>query len=64
MLASRLCPDKEQEPALKAQKSLLMGPLVQAKKEKGAFTIISMFQQYVPNNDLNLNLDSNNKWIA
>jgi len=57
MLASRLHPDKEQDPALKAQKSLLMGELVQAKKDKDAFTIISMFQQYVPNNDLNLDDD-------
>lgn len=57
MLASRLHPDKEQDPALKAQKSLLMGQLVQAKKDKDAFTIISMFQQYVPNNDLNLDDD-------
>ncbi|PKH04092.1 hypothetical protein CXF72_02775 [Psychromonas sp. MB-3u-54] len=57
MLASRLHPDKEQDLLLKAHKSELMGQLVQAKKDKDAFTIISMFQQYVPNNDLNLNDD-------
>jgi hypothetical protein len=57
MLATRLHPDKEQDPVLKAQKSQLMGQLVQAKKDKDAFTIICMFQQYVPNNELNLDDD-------
>ncbi|ABM04355.1 conserved hypothetical DnaJ domain protein [Psychromonas ingrahamii 37] len=57
MLASRLHPDKEQDPLLKAQKSELMGQLVQAKKDQDAFTIITMFQEYVPNNDLNLDDD-------
>ena len=59
MLASRLHPDKELDPALKEQKSELMAQLAQAKKEKDAFTIISMFQQYVPDNDLNLDDDLN-----
>jgi len=59
MLASRLHPDKELNPARKAEKSALMTQLVQAKQDKDAFTIISMFQQYVPDNDLNLDDDLN-----
>ncbi|HEY5714904.1 MAG TPA: hypothetical protein VIS54_00670, partial [Psychromonas sp.] len=59
ILASRLHPDKELDPALKAQKSELMAQLAQAKKEKDAFTIITLFQQYVPDNDLNLDDDLN-----
>ena len=64
MLASRLHPDKETDPALKAQKSELMAQLAQAKKDKDAFTIISMFQQYVPDNDLNLDDDVNAELLA
>ena len=59
ILAARLHPDKERDPALQAQKSELMAQLAQAKKDKDAFTIISMFQQYVPDNDLNLDDDLN-----
>lgn len=55
-LANRLHPDKEKNQALKAHKSELMSQLAQAKKNKDAFTIISMYQQYIPDN--NLELDS------
>jgi len=63
ILAGRLHPDKEQDPVLKAQKSVLMAQLAQAKKDKDAFTIISLFQQYVPDNDLNLDDDLNAELI-
>lgn len=53
-LANILHPDKEQNPELKEKKSDLMAILAQAKKEKDAFTIISMYQEHVPDNDLNL----------
>lgn len=56
-LANILHPDKEQNTDLKEQKSELMAILVQAKKEKDAFTIISMYQEHVPDNDLNLDND-------
>jgi len=56
-LANILHPDKEQNVDLKEQKSELMAILVQAKKEKDAFTIISMYQEHVPDNDLNLDKD-------
>ena len=64
ILASRLHPDKELDPTLKAQKSELMVQLTQAKKDKDAFTIISMFQQYVPDNDLDLDDDLNAELIV
>jgi hypothetical protein len=63
-LANILHPDKEPNAALKAQKSDLMAILVQAKKEKDAFTIISMYQEHVPGNDLNLDEDVSNELIA
>lgn len=62
-LANVLHPDKEQNPDLKAQKSNLMGILVQAKKEKDAFTIISMYQEHIPDNDLNLDKDVSTELI-
>jgi hypothetical protein len=56
-LANILHPDKEPNLDLKEQKSDLMAILVQAKKDKDAFTIISMYQEHVPDNDLNLDKD-------
>lgn len=63
-LANILHPDKEQDPELKEKKSDLMAILVQAKKEKDAFTIISMYQEHVPDNDLNLDEDVSAELIA
>ena len=63
-LANILHPDKEQDPELKERKSDLMAILVQAKKEKDAFTIISMYQEHVPDNDLNLDEDVSAELIA
>ena len=63
-LASILHPDKEQDPLLKEEKSDLMAILAQAKKEKDAFTIISMYQKHVPDNDLNLDKDVSAELIA
>ncbi|PCH96485.1 MAG: hypothetical protein COB83_05425 [Gammaproteobacteria bacterium] len=54
ILANRLHPDKEKNEHLKAEKSVLMAKLVKAKKDKDAFTIISMFHQFVPESDLTL----------
>jgi len=53
-LAIVLHPDKELNLDLKHEKSELMAVLAKAKKDKDAFTIISMYQEYVPDNDLNL----------
>lgn len=41
-----------------------MTQLAQAKQNKDAFTIISMFQQYVPDNDLNLDDDLNTELLT
>ena len=54
ILANRLHPDKEKNEHLKAEKSELMAELVKAKKNKDAYTIISMFHQFVPDSDLSL----------
>ncbi|MCT7941729.1 hypothetical protein [Shewanella holmiensis] len=63
-LANILHPDKEPNAALKLHKSELMAMLVQAKKEKDAFTIISLYQEHVPDNDLNLDEDVSNELLA
>ncbi|NQY37154.1 MAG: hypothetical protein HRT37_19750 [Alteromonadaceae bacterium] len=54
ILANRLHPDKETNIHLKEEKSKLMAQLVTAKKNKDAFSIISMFHQYVPESELTL----------
>ncbi len=51
ILANRLHPDKETNEHLKAEKSELMAKLVAAKKNKDAFTIITMFHQFMPNSE-------------
>ena len=51
MLANRLHPDKEPNEDLKHEKSALMATLITAKNNKDAFTIISMFHQFIPNSD-------------
>ncbi len=53
ILANKLHPDKETNQHLKAEKSSLMATLVKAKKDKDAFTLISMFHQFVPESELN-----------
>ncbi|PCI54301.1 MAG: hypothetical protein COB45_08675 [Gammaproteobacteria bacterium] len=53
ILANRLHPDKERNEHLKAEKSALMAQLVKAKKNKDAYTIISMFHQFMPESELN-----------
>ena len=53
ILANRLHPDKEKNEHLKAEKSALMAQLVEAKKNKDAYTIISLFHQFVPDSELN-----------
>ena len=59
ILASRLHPDKESNAHLKAEKSDLMAKLVKAKKNKDAFTIISLFHQFVPESEMSI-FDGNN----
>ena len=54
ILANKLHPDKEKNVHLKDEKSELMTTLVKAKKNKDAFTIISMFHQFVPESELTL----------
>ncbi|MBL4821926.1 MAG: hypothetical protein JKX90_00175 [Colwellia sp.] len=54
ILANRLHPDKERNEHLKAEKSALMAQLVKAKKNKDAYTIISMFHQFMPESELTL----------
>ena len=51
ILANRLHPDKELNEHLKAEKSELMAKLVIAKKNKDAFTIITMFHQFMPESE-------------
>ena len=51
LLANRLHPDKETNEHLKAEKTELMSQLVTAKKNKDAFTIISMFHQFMPDSE-------------
>lgn len=53
-LANRLHPDKEANPHLKAQKSELMAQLVKAKKNNDAYTLISMFHQFIPDSEMAL----------
>jgi hypothetical protein len=48
LLANKLHPDKESDPQLKAERSELMSELAKAKKKQDGFTIIQMFQQYLP----------------
>jgi len=54
ILANKLHPDKEKNEHLKAEKSELMAKLVKAKKNKDAYTLISMFHQFVPESELTL----------
>ena len=54
ILANRLHPDKEINEHLKAEKSELMAKLVTAKKNKDAFTLISMFHQFIPESENSL----------
>jgi len=63
ILANRLHPDKEKNEHLKAEKSILMAKLVKAKKDKDAFTIISMFHQFVPDGELTL-FDGNDEELT
>lgn len=63
ILANRLHPDKERNEQLRAEKSVLMAQLVKAKKEKDAYTIISMFHQFVPESELSL-FDGNDQELT
>ncbi len=63
MLANKLHPDKEANEHLKAEKSELMAKLVAAKKNKDAFTIISMFHQFMPESD-NALFDGNDEELT
>jgi len=63
ILANRLHPDKETNEHLKAEKSDLMAKLVTAKKEKDAFTIISMFHQFMPESENSL-FDGNDEELT
>ena len=63
ILANRLHPDKERNEHLRAEKSELMAQLVKAKKDKDAYTIISMFHQFVPESELSL-FDGNNQELS
>lgn len=62
-LANHLHPDKEANEHLKVEKSELMAKLVTAKKNKDAFTIISMFHQFMPEND-NALFDGNDEELT
>lgn len=63
ILANRLHPDKERNEHLRAEKSELMAQLVKAKKDKDAYTIISMFHQFVPESELSL-FDGNDQELS
>lgn len=63
LLANRLHPDKEKNEHLKAEKSELMSTLVNAKKNKDAFTIISMFHQFMPESENDF-FDGNNQELS
>lgn len=63
LLANRLHLDKEKNEHLKAEKSELMSTLVNAKKNKNAFTIISMFHQFMPESE-NGFFDGNNQELS
>jgi hypothetical protein len=63
MLANKLHPDKEKNEHLKAEKSALMAQLVKAKKNKDAYTIISMFHQFLPESELNF-FDGNDEELT
>jgi len=63
LLANRLHPDKEKNEHLKAEKSELMAKLVTAKKQKDAFTIISMFHQFMPESENSL-FDGNDEELT
>lgn len=47
-LAFLLHPDKEQDPHKKIEKTALMHILSDARKQKDAFTILKLYQKYVP----------------
>lgn len=51
-LAALIHPDKEQDPTKKREKHALMQQLASAKKQKDAFSLLKMYHQYVPDNDL------------
>ncbi len=63
ILANKLHPDKERNEHLRAEKSVLMAQLVKAKKDKDAYTIISMFHQFVPESELSI-FDGNDEELA
>ena len=55
--------DKERNEHLRSEKSALMAQLVKAKKDKDAYTIISMFHQFVPESELSL-FDGNDQELS
>ncbi len=50
-LATQLHPDKEMDPLKKAEKHQLMQTLSLARKNKDAFALLKLYQQYVPDAD-------------
>jgi hypothetical protein len=59
-IANVIHPDKEQDPELKKYKVSEMQKLIAAKKEGDVFSLIKMYQRYVPNGSLDLGDDAIN----
>jgi hypothetical protein len=57
-LASLLHPDKEQDPAKKEQKHVLMQTLSEARKNKDAFTLLQLYQIHINDGEFSFDPDT------
>lgn len=57
-LASLLHPDKEQNPEKKEQKHTIMQQLSEARKNKDAFTLLQLYQQYIGDGEFSFDADT------
>ena len=57
-LASLLHPDKEQDPAKKEQKHVLMQTLSDARKNKDAFTLLQLYQIHINDGEFSFDPDT------
>lgn len=57
-LATLLHPDKEQNPAKKAQKHELMQTLSEARKNKDAFTLLQLYQTHINDGEFSFDTDT------
>ena len=57
-LASLLHPDKEQDPAQKTQKHVLMQALSEARRNKDAFTLLQLYQTHVDDGEFDFDTDT------